>query len=358
VAVAEVPHPGASGHAATAFWDDNHPVLHELRRRREIGSTPRGRRESAESLKVGLAVEGGGMRGVTSAAMLTALEDLGLTRAFDAIYGSSCGAINAAYFLAGDCWFPLNIYLDDLPTKRFLDFGRRFAGKPVMDLDYAFDEILDRRKPLDYEKVLRSEVRLGVAITAVDMQKTVVVSDFHDGRDLRDALRASSWLPWAVPGAATFRGERALDGGVLTAHPHTLAAADGCTHILSLSTHALFAPRRYNPLALKYAVRYLDRIRPGLGEGYLESLRVNGDDLVRLERAMTQPSPDPYILDLGPLPGAPHVKRHEKQRDTILQAARYGYELMYSAIERQPPPVGISDLRALPRLVVRPQSLS
>src|SRR5690554_7677761 len=36
-----------------------------------------------------------GMRGAISAAMLTALDDLGMTPAFDVVYGCSSGALNA-----------------------------------------------------------------------------------------------------------------------------------------------------------------------------------------------------------------------------------------------------------------------
>src|SRR5215475_3378132 len=41
-----------------------------------------------------LTLEGGGMRGVVSGAMLIALRDLGITRVFDAMYGTSSGSIN------------------------------------------------------------------------------------------------------------------------------------------------------------------------------------------------------------------------------------------------------------------------
>lgn len=33
-------------------------------------------------------------------------------------------------------------------------------------------------------------------------------------------------------GTATFRGHRAIDGGVLRFHPYRAAMLDGCTHIL------------------------------------------------------------------------------------------------------------------------------
>jgi predicted patatin/cPLA2 family phospholipase len=346
-------HLGGMTPMAGPFWSEDHPVLAELRKRRRTSSTPRERVASEDGVKIGLAVEGGGMRAVISAAMLTALEDLGLGHAFDALYGSSAGALNAAFFLAGESWYPLSIYYDDLPTKRFIDFARPLAGQPILNLAYAFDDVLERRKPLDYERVLCSEVPLCVAITAVAKQATVLVSDFYDRDDLKAALRASSWLPGAVHGTADFRGERAIDGAVLTAHPWALASMDDCTHILSLSTHPVFAPRRYNSVVLRYAMRYLDRIEPGLGEGYAQSLRDNQRQLDYLARSMTDPVPDPFVLDLGPLPGAPTIKRHEMDRGVILDAARYGYELMLSAIEGGPPPLTRnSGLRVVPRLTV------
>ena len=40
------------------------------------------------------------MRGIVSASMLVALEDLGFADAFDVVYGCSSGAVNGAYFLA------------------------------------------------------------------------------------------------------------------------------------------------------------------------------------------------------------------------------------------------------------------
>jgi predicted acylesterase/phospholipase RssA len=54
-----------------------------------------------DGARIALAIEGGAMRGVVSAGMVAALEQLGLTHAFDAVYGSSAGAINGAYFLTG-----------------------------------------------------------------------------------------------------------------------------------------------------------------------------------------------------------------------------------------------------------------
>src|SRR5690348_3350762 len=111
-------------------WDPAHPVLSVLRARRAAGSRPG---ERADGFKVGLAVEGGGLRGVVSAGMVTALEDLGFADAFDDIYACSSGAVNAAYFVTRQTWFPLTIYFDDMTTGEFLDYRRVLHGLGPMN---------------------------------------------------------------------------------------------------------------------------------------------------------------------------------------------------------------------------------
>lgn len=78
----------------------DHPALQLLRQRALAGSAPGRRRDP---FKLGLVVEGGGMRGCVSGGALQALTDLGLRECFDAVYGSSAGAINSTYFLSGGC---------------------------------------------------------------------------------------------------------------------------------------------------------------------------------------------------------------------------------------------------------------
>jgi hypothetical protein len=63
---------------------------------------------------LGLTVEGGGMRGVVSGAMLIAFRDLGLAHVFDRFYGTSSGSMNLAYFAADHGWDALSVYYDYL----------------------------------------------------------------------------------------------------------------------------------------------------------------------------------------------------------------------------------------------------
>lgn len=291
------------------------------------------------------------MRGVVSGAMLCALEDLGLPAdAFDAVYGCSSGATNGAYFIAGASWYPLSIYYDDLTTREFVDFRRAFTGD-ILNLNYVFESVLELTKPLRYEAVLTARTPLHVAITDLDELRTVVVDEFESKADLKSALRASSWLPIAVRGATEFRGRPVVDGGVLTAHPYRLALADGCTHVLSLSTRPSRAPRTRLTPAQYVAGRHLERLRTGLGTGYLTEIRDYRRQRTQLRE--WRHSPAAQVLDLAPLAWMPEIKRHELDPGRLINGARRAYELMVCALDGiDPDEIRTGDLRAVPRLTV------
>jgi predicted patatin/cPLA2 family phospholipase len=324
---------------AQSPWDEHHPVLELMRTRRAEASVP-GRR--SDSARLGLAVEGGGLRGVVSAAMLAELENLGLQSVFDEVYGCSSGAINAAYFLAGETWYPLSIYFHDLISPLFLDFRRALRGKDVLNLPYAF-EVLETGKPLDYEKVIASPVPLQVMVTDVDAIRTVSVGEFTGRADLRAALQASCWLPLAVSGTYAYRGMRTVDGGVLTAHPFMIALQE-CTHVLSLSTRPMKPPHTRMSLLNRVVSNRLEKLRPGLGIGYLSAVAHYRSERVRLSECRTSPGEPPYVLDLAPVLGAPEVKRHEvNPARLLLDGAVVGHEIVHWAVQGE-------YARAIPRM--------
>jgi predicted acylesterase/phospholipase RssA len=303
-----------SGDALAVRLD--HPVCRVLRERRARG-------DRADGYKVGLAVQGGGMRGVLSGAMLTALEDLGFGAVFDGVYGASSGALNAAYFLAGGSWRNLAAYYDDLTSPAFLSVRRWRAG--MLDLDYSLGEVLCRRKPLDFAAVLSAETPLHVAITRLDPPGTELRSGFGDAAELVAALRASAWLPVVSRGVADCAGP-AIDGAMLTIHPYRLAVGDGCTHVLSLSSRRPGpVPGPYAPveLAMTAALATLDRRLVGPRR---RAVRQYQRDRAMLAGTATASS---EVLDVLPPRG---VASFERGAGTLLVAARQAYEEAYRVL--------------------------
>jgi len=134
----------------------NRSVIELLVARAARGSRP----PHNDGARIALAVEGGAMRGVISAGMVSALESFGLTDAFDAVYGSSAGAINAAYFLAGQATLGTRIYYEDINNTSFIRLGRAAAGRPIVNLSYLLDDVARSRKRLDVARILTSPTPL------------------------------------------------------------------------------------------------------------------------------------------------------------------------------------------------------
>jgi hypothetical protein len=89
----------------------SHDVLNLLHERYHSHSTPANR---SDTHKLALTIEGGGMRGAVSGGMAAAIVCLGLSNAFDSIYGSSAGSIIGSYFVSRQLY--LDVYTDVIPA--------------------------------------------------------------------------------------------------------------------------------------------------------------------------------------------------------------------------------------------------
>ena len=257
--------------------DHGHPVLALVRERAAAGSKPGARSDGAH---LALVVEGGGMRGAVSGGALQALHDLGLRDAFDVVYGSSAGAMNATYFLAGQR-DGVNIYSDHIANDRFCDMRRLLRKRkggyggvdgsrgyrsmdggggdgvaaaaaaaalastsssdaadppPALDLDYLIDYVMSEVIPLDWDAVVQSDVPLKVVASCVDSLAPVVLDAFTDAADLAACLRASAQVPEVAGGPVHHRGRRLVDAAVFEPVPFRAAINDGATHVLTLCT--------------------------------------------------------------------------------------------------------------------------
>ncbi|MFE9575132.1 patatin-like phospholipase family protein [Nocardia sp. NPDC006044] len=315
------------------YWNTEHPVLEILRHRRATGSKPGQRSDFA---KVGLAIGGGGMRGAISAAMCTQLDDANFKDAFDVVYGTSSGAINAAFFAsqpARTCWIPLSIYYDDFVMKRFIGYARALRGKPIVDLDFIFDDVLKSRIPLDYEAAAHAAQPVILAVTDAEANRAIVVRDHHTGHHLETYLRSGARLPLATNNPSV-GDNQLIDGALLMPLPFRMAVDDGCTHILSLSTHRMRAPSRRVAVTHRAYSAYLDRISRGLGTAYLNALQQRQTDREWLSTRRFDSAPgEPHVLDLAPLPWMSEIRFTDTDPRTVLDGIRAAYAVSSWATE-------------------------
>ena len=216
-----------------------HPALQLLKQRAFSGSQPGHR---TDSFKLGLVVEGGGMRGCVSGGALQALADLGLRDVFDAVYGASAGALNATYFLSGQR-DGVEIYHDYIANERFIDLKRLWRSgdelEPALNLTYLIDHVMEIEHPLNWDAVLNSSVPLKVVASSLDRLVPTILENFDSKEDLANCLRASANVPQVAGEPILHRGESLVDAAVFEAIPFRLAIADGCTHVITLNTRPI-----------------------------------------------------------------------------------------------------------------------
>ena len=240
-----------------------HRVVQTLLRRRDEGSRPGDRNDGR---RVALLIEGGGMRGVVSAGMTAALEQLGLRDAFDEIHGSSAGAFNAAFLLAGQAAYLATLYQHGFGDPQFVSVARALRGGPAFDLDYVIDHVWTRQRPLRFDAIRSSGIELHCTATDADRAAIVDLTELHSDEDIRCALRASGRLPWLAGGPVGFRGMRLLDATLAEAIPVHAAVATA-TDMLVLQTrpHGV-AHAPLSTVIARLTDRYLRSINPGLVE--------------------------------------------------------------------------------------------
>jgi predicted patatin/cPLA2 family phospholipase len=300
--------------------DRTHPVLEVLRERKDRRSAP-GERQDPH--RVALVVEGGGMRGVVSAAMNAALERMGLASCFDLVVGASAGAINGAAFIAGVAREGAATYHGPLASRTFVNPARALRGRPVIDVNFVLEYASEGLDAGRHERVIASPVGLLCVAVNVRTAEPVVFSGMRDKRELWDALLASSRMPWAGGAPVEIAGERYLDGGLASPIPVDEAVAAGATHVLALQTRPYGEPRKgAGRLADRLIERHLRQLNPALVDLYRERIpcyeRVVCDIA---ERSADPGAARPHVLGIRPPAGTVVVSQLERRGPVLAAAA-------------------------------------
>ena len=160
--------------------------------------------------RLALVVQGGGLRGIYSLSALSVFEELGLRNAFSRVIGSSAGAINAAYFLAGQATESLSIYYDDLCNR---DFFNPWRLRKRVDIDYMI-AILKRKHTLDIDAMLAAPATLYTVLTDAETAEARVISNRDPDFDPYQAFHATAALPWLYGKHVKVGDRDYIDGGL------------------------------------------------------------------------------------------------------------------------------------------------
>ncbi|CAM3784526.1 patatin family protein [Kibdelosporangium persicum] len=291
-----------------------------ISRRHADGSRPGFR---ADGYRIALAIEGGSSRGTYSSGMVMALEELGLTRCFDAVYGSSAGALNGAWLLSGRALSGMRGWWDPEIMRQVINPWRFLRGRPVVDTKYLVDTVYQELTPMDFPAILANPVSYHPMATDAETGDPVDLRPYiRKVEDLKTALRATACLPVLSGKPVFLAGRRFVDGGVAEPLPFRTALANGATHVLMLRTRRAterpVKPRRTHNMIVPRAL-------PGLRSVWVQQYARDMAD----EQLLTEL---PTVMSIRPPTDAPTVSALERDPKLLRKAVMLGRQAVHAAL--------------------------
>ena len=165
--------------------------------------------------KLGLVLEGGGVRGIYTAGVLDRLMEEGIS--FDGVIGVSAGAIHGCSYMSGQRGRSIRYYLKYSRDHRFMSMRSFITTGNVVGVDFCYHELPDRLDVYDNDAFLKNPIPFYVVCTDVKTGKPLY-KRITDMKKEIDYLRASASLPY-FSRIVKIGEERYLDGGCVDSIP-------------------------------------------------------------------------------------------------------------------------------------------
>ena len=184
-------------------------------------------------MKVGLVLEGGGMRALFTAGVLDALLDV-KELDVDGIVGVSAGALFGANYVSGQKERAIRYNKKYARDKRYMGFHSWITTGNAVNKEFAFYELPFKLDVFDQEKFKESKIDFYVVMTNVENGKSeyVLIKDIFEQMEY---LRATSALPFASK-IIEINGKKYLDGGISDSIPIDYCESLGYDKIILVLT--------------------------------------------------------------------------------------------------------------------------
>ncbi len=205
-------------------------------------------------MKIGLVVEGGGMKCAYNAAILDAFLDCGIT--FDYCIGASGGAGNLASYLAGQRGRNLRFFTQHIHSPGYFGLQSLLKTGDLFGLEYIYQTLTNSKgkDPLDFPALQKNPAEYEVVVTNALTGKAEYKGREAMAQDDYRLFMASSAIPAACR-PVELEGVPYFDGGLADAIPAARALEQGCDRlvvILSKNRDYVRKPQGMRPF---YALR-------------------------------------------------------------------------------------------------------
>jgi len=235
-----------------------------------------------EAEGTGLVLEGGGFRGIYTAAVLDVFLRENLF--FNYVIGVSAGAAYGVSYVSRQYErnLAVNRYVGD---KRYCGWRNYFRNGSFFNWDFVYREIPEKLVPFSFEKFMASGARMRVAVTNC-VSGNAEYPDLNNTSEerFRVLLTATSSLPF-ISRMVKIDGNYYMDGGIADAIPVQQAFRDHISKaVVILTRHAGYRKKQSRASQI---LKLVYRKYPNMVNAFLERTdRYNKtlDELEQLER--------------------------------------------------------------------------
>jgi NTE family protein len=204
---------------------------------------------------LGLALGGGGMKGLAHIGVMQVLHDHGIKPSF--ISGTSAGSIVAAFYASGLSPYAMERLIEKLTPKDYMDYNIMGVLKYLLNLvmpryDYNLDGMLigDKIEKLIYrltggKSLMEAELPLAIVSCDIDSGRKIIFSnqniDIEDNDVflvqealLSEAVRSSISIPVTFQ-PKQFQGMQMVDGGLKDIVPVMVNKCMGADYVLAIN---------------------------------------------------------------------------------------------------------------------------
>ncbi|MCM1035201.1 MAG: patatin family protein [Paludibacter sp.] len=202
-------------------------------------------------MKIGLVLEGGGMRGMYTAGVLDKMLDNDFTP--DVICGTSAGAIFGVNMVSGQRGRTIRYNKKYVGDKRYISLRSFFTTGNMINRKFGCEDIPHRLDPFDEVAFEQSPIRFYATITNMRTGKAEYVH-VKNCFEQMDVLWASSALP-IITRPVHWKGEKYLDGGLADNIPMEGCVQQGCDKLVVVLTRP-FGYRKHELIFLICSLIY------------------------------------------------------------------------------------------------------
>ncbi len=266
-----------------------HPVLELIRSRQK---------HISDEHTLALAVEGGGMRGTLTAAMLAEMESSGISPdIFDLMVGTSAGVTNCAGYISGNINHAVRIYPDYLNQLGFVRWRRAFFGGPIISMSILLERIMETEVPMDWRKIVDSKKLYSVVADPRTLASTVLGPP-ENKADAVQQMYATTHIAALAGRPRLYNGIAFYDGSLVAPLPVQEAVGLGASHVLALSSRELGKWRNSQNTYERVVAKLYNRWFPGLDEMLREGMTTRMQEQEELIDNNLSPERPPYVLTI------------------------------------------------------------